>query len=126
VTGEASWLLSRTCFPDADLNGNRGHDEPDVTYILFAGEQAVLPETALNDKFITDFGTLRSMGDSLVTSLLGNLGIPLLPPGSHTNDTQGGPDNDSNPGTELDSASSKMFPCALLALFMFFFVVLAT
>ncbi|KAJ0416256.1 fungal chitosanase of glycosyl hydrolase group 75-domain-containing protein [Aspergillus carlsbadensis] len=126
VTGEASWLLSRTCFPDADLNGNRGHDEPDVTYILFAGEQAVLPETAHNDKFITDFDTLRSMGDNLVTSLLGNLGIPLLAPGSQPNDTQGGSDSDSHPGTELDSASSKRLPCAPLALFMFFLAGLAT
>ncbi|KAL2849213.1 fungal chitosanase of glycosyl hydrolase group 75-domain-containing protein [Aspergillus pseudoustus] len=118
VTGEASWLLSRTCFPEADLNGNRGHDEPDVTYILFAGDQAVLPETAHDDKHITDFDTLRSMGDKLVTSLLGNLGIPLLGPGSHPNDTQGGSDSDSHPGNELDSGAAKGLPGAILAFFL--------
>lgn len=29
--GEASWLMARTCFPNDNLNGNRGHVETDVT-----------------------------------------------------------------------------------------------
>ena len=31
VTGEASWLMARTCFPNDDLNGNKGHTAADVT-----------------------------------------------------------------------------------------------
>lgn len=31
VIGEASWLMARTCFPNDNLNGNRGHDNVDVT-----------------------------------------------------------------------------------------------
>ncbi|KAL3468607.1 fungal chitosanase of glycosyl hydrolase group 75-domain-containing protein [Aspergillus heterothallicus] len=111
VTGEASWLLSRTCFPEANLNGNRGHDEPDVTYILFAGEQAVLPDTAHDDNYITDFDTLRSMGDRLVTSLLGNLGISLQAPGSPPDD-------------ESDSGSGKVLPANFWALPVAFVVFL--
>ena len=36
VTGEASWLMARTCFPEEDLNGNKGHTAADVTctYLL--------------------------------------------------------------------------------------------
>ncbi|KAL3473930.1 fungal chitosanase of glycosyl hydrolase group 75-domain-containing protein [Aspergillus californicus] len=97
VTGEGSWLLSRTCFPDAKINGNHGHDTPDVTYILFTGEEAVLPKTALNDNYITDFDTLRAMGDHLTTALLHNLGIPPLSPGSSTDDKPGDtPGHDNN------------------------------
>ncbi|KAL2868521.1 glycoside hydrolase family 75 protein [Aspergillus lucknowensis] len=129
VTGEASWLLSRACFPEAGLNGNRGHDEPDVTYILFTGERAVLPTTALNDKYITDFDKLRSTGDQLVTSLLGNLGIPLLAPGSTAHDNQGGSGTDSHPGpdddSDFDAGASNRLPSALTALFVVVVLVLA-
>lgn len=31
VTGEASWLMARTCFPDDNLAGDKGHGESDVT-----------------------------------------------------------------------------------------------
>lgn len=31
VIGEASWLMARTCFPNENLNGNRGHENVDVT-----------------------------------------------------------------------------------------------
>ncbi|KAL5003622.1 fungal chitosanase of glycosyl hydrolase group 75-domain-containing protein [Aspergillus recurvatus] len=78
VTGEASWLLARSCFPQEDLSGNRGHDEIDVTYILFTGPEAVLPPSAINEHHITDFGKLRSMGNHLTASLMKNLGIKRL------------------------------------------------
>ncbi|KAE8394993.1 putative extracellular chitosanase CsnC [Aspergillus alliaceus] len=73
VTGEASWILARTCFPEENLDGNRGHTAADVTYILFTGESAVLPKSALNKNYITNFDTLRSMGDKLVGALSSNL-----------------------------------------------------
>ncbi|GMF91582.1 unnamed protein product [Aspergillus oryzae] len=75
VTGEASWLMARTCFPEEDLNGNKGHTAADVTYIVFTGDKAVLPSSALNKNYITNFDTLRSMGDSLVGALAKNLNL---------------------------------------------------
>ncbi|KAI9372560.1 fungal chitosanase of glycosyl hydrolase group 75-domain-containing protein [Aspergillus egyptiacus] len=108
VTGEASWVLSRACFPDEDINGNRGHDEPDVTYILFTGQGAVLPPTALNEKYITDFDKLREMGDHLTTALSSNLGIPLLSPDSSTDD-----DSPSDSGSDAVRPGPE-----LLALFV--------
>jgi chitosanase len=35
VTGEASWLMARTCFPSEGLNGNNGHTGVDVTCTFF-------------------------------------------------------------------------------------------
>ncbi|THD00248.1 hypothetical protein EYZ11_000298 [Aspergillus tanneri] len=55
VTGEASWLMARTCFPDDNLDGSKGHVAADVTYIVFTGQDAVLPSSALNKHYITDF-----------------------------------------------------------------------
>ncbi|KAJ5523646.1 hypothetical protein N7513_013190 [Penicillium frequentans] len=69
-----------------DLNGNAGHGSVDVTYILFTGKDSVLPSSALNKNYITNFGTLRSMGDSLMGSLAKNLG---LSGGSETSTTTG-------------------------------------
>ncbi|OOF92028.1 glycoside hydrolase family 75 protein [Aspergillus carbonarius ITEM 5010] len=75
VTGEASWLMARTCFPDEDLNGDNGHVPADVTYIVFTGDDAVLPSSALNNNYVTNFSTLRAMGDKLVSALAANLGL---------------------------------------------------
>ncbi|RAK87213.1 Chitosanase-domain-containing protein [Aspergillus costaricaensis CBS 115574] len=82
VTGEASWLMARTCFPDDDLNGAEGHAEADVTYIVFTGDDAVLPSSALDKNYITNFSTLRSMGDKLVGALASNLGLSKSGSGS--------------------------------------------
>ncbi|KAF7593024.1 hypothetical protein BBP40_012111 [Aspergillus hancockii] len=79
ITGEASWLMAKTCFPGEDLQGNKAHSTPDVTYIVFTGKGAVLPDNALNEKYITDFNTLRSMGDKLVKALASNLGSASTP-----------------------------------------------
>ncbi|KAF9239235.1 CAZyme family GH75 [Penicillium roqueforti] len=76
VIGEASWLMARTCFPNDNLNGNNGHGDADVTYIIFTGNNSVLPSSALNTSYVTNFSILRSMGDRLVTSLAQNLGLP--------------------------------------------------
>ncbi|KAJ5776207.1 uncharacterized protein N7511_001218 [Penicillium nucicola] len=75
VIGEASWLMARTCFPNDDLNGNAGHGAADVTYILFTGKDAVLPSSALGKNYITNFTTLRSMGDKLISALAKNLNL---------------------------------------------------
>ncbi|KAL4821162.1 fungal chitosanase of glycosyl hydrolase group 75-domain-containing protein [Aspergillus spinulosporus] len=146
VTGEASWLLARSCFPKDNLNGNRGHDEADVIYILFIGPEAVFPPSAINEHYITDFGKLRSMGNRLTASLMKNLGIrplgassssppkdddlhaanhddiPMLPDvpqenGDIPNDNQGSTDTGSN-DDDIDSAASGGATPEILALFV--------
>ncbi|KAL4954104.1 fungal chitosanase of glycosyl hydrolase group 75-domain-containing protein [Aspergillus filifer] len=108
VIGEASWLLARACFPKDNLSGSKGHDEPDATYILYTGPEAVLPPSALNKHYITDFNKLRSMGDKLTTSLMGNLGIGPAPgKGQHDNNPR--PPPSSQPPTE-DSPHSEEPP----------------
>ncbi|CAI7644971.1 unnamed protein product [Penicillium glandicola] len=77
VIGEASWLMARTCFPGDNLNGDNGHVDVDVTYILFTGDDAVLPSSALTKNYVTNFSTLRSMGDKLMTTLAKNLGLSV-------------------------------------------------
>ncbi|KAJ5093731.1 hypothetical protein N7456_009592 [Penicillium angulare] len=85
VIGEASWLMARSCFPNDNISGFNGHVNVDVTYILFTGPNAVLPGSALNSNFLTDFGTLRSMGDNLMTNLAKSLGLaPGAAVGGHS------------------------------------------
>ncbi|KAL4925758.1 glycoside hydrolase family 75 protein [Aspergillus undulatus] len=111
VMGEASWLLAHSCFPEANLSGSKGHDESDVTYILFTGPGAVLPPSALNANYITDFAKLRSMGDALTTSLSTNLGIPLLGSGSsHDKGQHDGPKNPPSSPPKEDTPSTPSPP----------------
>ncbi|KAL4773368.1 fungal chitosanase of glycosyl hydrolase group 75-domain-containing protein [Aspergillus nidulans var. acristatus] len=72
VTGEASWLLARTCFPTESPEALALTAKLDI---VFLGEDAVLPASAMNDKYITDFDTLRAMGDALVNALVSNIGL---------------------------------------------------
>ncbi|CBF77000.1 hypothetical protein AN4686.2 [Aspergillus nidulans FGSC A4] len=147
VTGEASWLLARSCFPENNLNGNRGHDKADVIYILFTGPEAVFPPSAINEHYITDFSKLRSMGNRLTASLMKNLGIkplgasglsppkddnlhagnhddiPILPDipqenGDVPNDNQGSTDTGSDDNDDIDSAASGGATPEILALFV--------
>ncbi|CAG8325146.1 unnamed protein product [Penicillium nalgiovense] len=53
VIGEASWLMARICFPD--------------------DEWQQCPCSALNKNYVTNFSTLRPMGDKLMTALAKNL-----------------------------------------------------
>lgn len=70
VIGEASWLLARTCFPNDNLDGATGHTKADVTYIAFTGSGSVLPSSALNSHYITNYDKLKSLGDELVDKLV--------------------------------------------------------
>ncbi|KAJ5686358.1 hypothetical protein N7536_008977 [Penicillium majusculum] len=94
VIGEASWLMARTCFPNDDLNGNSGHGDADVTYILFTGDDAVLPKSALTKNYVTNFTTLRSMGNKLMTALAKNLKL------------SGGGDSGSSPSITTTASGS--------------------
>ncbi|PYH97196.1 Chitosanase-domain-containing protein [Aspergillus ellipticus CBS 707.79] len=80
ITGEASWVMARTCFPDEGLSGDKGHVDADVTYIVFTGKDAVLPSSALGKTYLTNFSTLRAMGDKLVGALVSNLKLSTRSP----------------------------------------------
>ncbi|PLN81936.1 Chitosanase-domain-containing protein [Aspergillus taichungensis] len=116
VTGEASWLMARTCFPNDDLNGNKGHTAADVTYILFTGKNSVLPSSALNENYITNFSTLRSMGDKLVNALASNLGLggstPTTTSATMTTTSKPSPTGCSWPGHCQGAACSSGDDCA--------------
>ncbi|KAJ5688778.1 hypothetical protein N7462_003170 [Penicillium macrosclerotiorum] len=99
VIGEASWLMARTCFPNDDLNGNSGHTGVDVTYILFTGDDAVLPSSALNNNYVTNFSTLRSMGDKLITALAKNLNLSSGGSGNPSTTTTSSPTSTSGSGS---------------------------
>lgn len=46
--------------------------------IVFTGEGAVLPDSAINEHYIINFDTLKFMGDQLMTGLVGSLNIPVI------------------------------------------------
>ncbi|RAL15906.1 glycoside hydrolase family 75 protein [Aspergillus homomorphus CBS 101889] len=96
VTGEASWLMARTCFPDEGLNGDNGHAAVDVTYIVFTGKDAVLPSSALGKNYLTNFTTLRSMGDKLMGALASHLGSTPTKTASATKSAASPTDTDTN------------------------------
>jgi len=75
VIGEASWRMGTACFPDGNISGANGHAGVDVTYIAFSGKDAVLPSADMTTNYITQFSTLKSMGDKLVTDLSSHLGL---------------------------------------------------
>ncbi|KZP20395.1 glycoside hydrolase family 75 protein [Athelia psychrophila] len=74
VIGEASWRFAQTCFGDS-ISGNNGHAQADVTYIVFTGQDAVMPSSALSETYITSFSTLKSMGDEFVGALASSIGL---------------------------------------------------
>ncbi|KIK52629.1 glycoside hydrolase family 75 protein [Collybiopsis luxurians FD-317 M1] len=58
VIGEASWLMAQTCFPNDGLDGAKGHDTSDVTYISFVS----LVSSGIDEKSPTiDLNTLKSL-----------------------------------------------------------------
>ncbi|KAJ6629352.1 fungal chitosanase of glycosyl hydrolase group 75-domain-containing protein [Mycena sp. CBHHK59/15] len=70
VIGEASILLAQTCFPNAGIDGNVGHDQPDVAYIVF-GEQV---PSGVGVTTI-DIAALKTLGDQQVKLLQTALNI---------------------------------------------------
>lgn len=42
---------------------------------MFTGADAVLPKSALTSNYITQFATLKSMGDAFVGALAGSIGL---------------------------------------------------
>ncbi|KAI5365809.1 putative fungal chitosanase [Septoria linicola] len=70
-TGEASLALADLCFPEENLNGNKGQGGYDVMYIGFKGKHAQ-PGSSANWKASNakDFeASIKDLGDSLVAQL---------------------------------------------------------
>ncbi|TQV93105.1 hypothetical protein V2A60_003584 [Cordyceps javanica] len=71
-TGEASLALAKLCFPNDGLNGDAGHDEKDVLYLAFTGDEAVPGRDGANwaagspEEFED---SIKAIGDRLVASL---------------------------------------------------------
>ncbi|KAF4456306.1 chitosanase [Fusarium austroafricanum] len=71
-TGEASISLANLCFPNDGLNGDKGHDEKDVLYIAFKGNDAVPGKHGAkwNVKDRAEFSkSIKAQGDKLVAKL---------------------------------------------------------
>ncbi|KAJ5771557.1 hypothetical protein N7520_002086 [Penicillium odoratum] len=70
-TGEASISLAQMCFPDDDVNGNNGHDQDDILYLGFIGQNAVPGTSADWDGADRDTfeASIKDLGDNLVAGL---------------------------------------------------------
>ncbi|KAJ7171127.1 fungal chitosanase of glycosyl hydrolase group 75-domain-containing protein [Mycena filopes] len=64
VIGEASILIGQTCFPDGTINGDNGHAESDVAYIVFGSQ--VPPGIQKNS---INIPALKALGDAQVKLL---------------------------------------------------------
>ncbi|THU94017.1 hypothetical protein K435DRAFT_724833, partial [Dendrothele bispora CBS 962.96] len=67
---EGSILLARTCFPDENLGGDKGHDKLDVAYIVFGD---AVP-SGVSEKTI-DLQALKELGDRDSQSIPKGIGI---------------------------------------------------
>ncbi|CAK5274350.1 unnamed protein product [Mycena citricolor] len=70
VIGEASILVGRSCFPDSTIDGNNGHPEADVAYIVFGSQ---VPSGVQRSSI--DVNALKALGDSQVKLLQSALGL---------------------------------------------------
>ncbi|KAJ7434537.1 fungal chitosanase of glycosyl hydrolase group 75-domain-containing protein [Mycena galericulata] len=70
VIGEASILIGQTCFPGGNIDGENGHTEIDVAYIVFG---SMVP-TGIGKNTI-DISALKAMGDSQMELLQTALGL---------------------------------------------------
>ncbi|KAL8725037.1 MAG: hypothetical protein Q9166_007612 [cf. Caloplaca sp. 2 TL-2023] len=70
LVGEASLSLATACF-GTSMNGNNGHDEPDVLYIAFPGDDAV-PGSSANwgaSNFQQFEDSITTLGNRLIARL---------------------------------------------------------
>ena len=70
LVGEASLSLATACYGHK-VNGNSGHDETDVLYVAFTGDEAV-PGTSANwkaDNYDDFEASIQNLGDKLIKRL---------------------------------------------------------
>jgi len=72
--------------------------------IVFTGDDAVLPDSAINNNYVTDFDTLKAMGDEFMTDLVNSLGLSVSD-GS-------GSSSSSSSATATPTQSSPASSCA--------------
>ena len=66
LVGEGSLALATACFGDS-MNGNNGHDEPDVLYLAFSGRNAVPRNANWAARSYDEFeASIMALGDALV------------------------------------------------------------
>ncbi|KZV82165.1 Chitosanase-domain-containing protein [Exidia glandulosa HHB12029] len=70
VIGEASLMLAQTCFPNDGLDGGKGHDQVDVTYIVWGTQ---IP-SGVGDQTI-NIPALKQLGDQQARVLQSALGL---------------------------------------------------
>ncbi|KAJ7769201.1 fungal chitosanase of glycosyl hydrolase group 75-domain-containing protein [Mycena maculata] len=70
VIGEASILVGQTCFPNTNIDGENGHAEDDVAYIVFG---SVVPPGI--QKNTIDIPALKALGDEQMKLLQTALGL---------------------------------------------------
>lgn len=76
--------------------------------IVFTGDDAVLPDSAINNNYVTDFDTLKSMGDEFMTDLVSSLNLSLNG-GNSTSGTQS-PSSNMAVTVEIDGVAQKFVP----------------
>lgn len=71
VVGEASISLATACYGTEAINGNSGHDESDVLYVAFTGEDALPgPRTKWDAKDFKEFeDSIEEVGNRLIERL---------------------------------------------------------
>ncbi|THU98237.1 hypothetical protein K435DRAFT_753198 [Dendrothele bispora CBS 962.96] len=70
LIGEGSILLARTCFPEENLGGDKGHDKLDVAYLVFGD---AVP-SGVSEKTI-DLQALKELGDRTLRAFQKALGL---------------------------------------------------
>jgi chitosanase len=93
MVGEASLALATACYGPS-ISGNSGHDESDVLYIAFAGNEAVPASAKWDaDSYQTFEESITAQGDKLVAQLFGDKSTTG---GSDSHNTPASGDGDSD------------------------------
>jgi chitosanase len=67
VTGETSLSLAKQCFPDDGLSGDSGHEDHDILYLAFPGEEAIAKDVNWSASTAKEFeASLATIGNKLV------------------------------------------------------------
>lgn len=71
LVGEASLSLATACYGTKAVNGNSGHDESDVLYVAFTGDEAVPgPRTKWDAKDFAEFeDSIVEVGNRMIGRL---------------------------------------------------------
>jgi chitosanase len=78
---------------------------------VFTGDDAVMPSSAINNNYVTDFDTLKSMGDEFMADLVSSLGLSSTAGGKGNNTIQPtDPSNNITVTVEVNGVATKYVP----------------